>query len=407
MSLRKDIKSISYKGKSVKEDNAFPIKDLDYNQRNSINSVFGEKLVGIRKSDIAAQFQYGYPAGDANSEQLNGGSIDVSNSLLTVSTGTASNGYARINNKRALRYIPGHEAYIFFTCVFTQGVENSYQRAGLFNENNGFFIGFEGENFTVTRRRNSVDSNQTINPNDIFEGFDPTKGNIYKISYGYLGFATISYEVMTPSGEYALIYKDEYPNKYEVSHITNTNLQPRLEVANTGNETDITASTASFTAGIVNGGGLDPSARNFSFSKTAQTITAGTLMVVTFRSKSTFNSLVNYIESVLTLLSFNSDLSKSSLWKFEKNATITNTPTWIDIDTNDSTIEYSTDAVVTYNTGTEILALPLGKADRLLLDNLENQKILLSPGETMTLFIVTPLGTSDTFDLSLRWKELF
>lgn len=393
----------------ISSDNPLPIYDIDNNNRSSLNTLFGEKQVGIRKPTIAAQFQYGYPVDAADTEELNGGSISFSESMLVVSTGTSSNGSARINNRRALRYIAGHEAYLFFTGVYTEGVDNSYQRAGIFDSANGFFIGYEGSTFSVTRRRDGVDTSNAIDLSLVFEdgSFDPTKGNIYKISFGYLGFATINFEVLCPDGCYRLIHKIKYPNTSTVTHILNTNLQPRAEVSNTGNTTDLVFKSGSFTAGIVNGGGADPSSRRFTFDSTAQTITAGTLTVITFRSKSTFNSLTNYIESMLTLLSFNTDLSKSSLWELEKNCTITNTPTWTDVDTANSTIEYSTDAVVTQGSGSLEFSIPLGKIDRELISNLEEQNISLLPGDTITLFIVTPGGTNGTYDLSFRWKELF
>ena len=383
---------------------------IDSAGRSSANTVFGENQVGIRHADIAAQFHYGYPTGAANSSTVGSGTISITDALLTVSTGTDSDGHARIINKKALRYIPGHEAYCFFTGVFTQGVANSYQRAGLFNEDDGFFIGYEGTQFTCTIRREGVDENHAIDVSKIFDenydAFDPTKGNVYKISFGYLGFATITFEVLQPNGAWRVLHKIEYPNTSTVTHITNTNLQPRAEVTNDGNTSDIIFKTGSFTAGIVNGGGSDPASRKFSLDASNQTITAGEDMAIMLRVKSTFNSQTNYIQSLLTFISAASDLSKNSVWEFRKNMTITNTPTWTDVATTDSTIEYSTDATVTSGSGKLGFAFTLGKADKLFefIDKLESE---LYPGETLTLIIKTPLGTSGTYDYAVRWKELF
>ena len=383
-------------------------QDVDYTQRASLNSVFGEKVVGVRKADIAAQFQYGYPVGDSVPNVANGGAITTANSMLTVSTGTNIAGYASIANKKALRYIPGHEAYLFFTAVFSTPKADSYQRTGMFDDSNGFFLGYEGTSFCATRRRDGVDVNTVIDISTIYKDgtFDPTKGNIYKISFGYLGFAAINYEVMNVDGGFTSIYKDEYPNAHLVSHILNTNLQPRAEVGNTGNNTDISISTASFTAGVVNGGGTDPSSRKFSFDQSNTSIVAGVYNVITFRSKSTFNSLTNYIQSQLSLISIASDLSKNSVWEFRRNMTITNTPTWTDVDTNNSVLDYSTDAIITAGTGELVIAFTLGKVDRLF-ENVLDYNIELFPNDTMTIVVTTPGGTSGTFDYALRWKELF
>jgi hypothetical protein len=393
------------------DSGAIPVTDNDYAKRVSLNTVFGEKIVGTRNADIAAQFQYGFPASAASPEVVNGGTITTVESMLVVSTGTNIAGSAAISNRKALRYLPGQEAFSNFTVVFTAPKVDSTQRAGLFDDQNGFFIGYEGTDFKATRRRDGVDSSTIIDLTTVFDSedgvFDPTKGNVYRIAFGYLGFASIVFEVLSPQGFWRLVNKIEYPNTSTDVHILNTNLQPRAEVVNAGNNTDIQIKVGSFSAGIVDGGGMDPAARRFTFDATEQTIAAGTLMVVTFRSRSTFNSLTNYISSVLTLLSFNTDLSKSTLWELERNATITGTPTWNDVNTLDSTIEYSTDAVVTRGTGILDFSLPLGRIDRELITDLQQQDIELLPEDYITLFIISPAGTTGTYDYSFRWKELF
>jgi hypothetical protein len=392
----------------VNDANPAPVKDIDPAGRMSLNTVFGEKIHAIRKADIAAQFQYGFPASSANAEILNGGTISIIDSMLTLNTGTNIAGLAAISNKKALRYIPGHEAFLFFTSIFTEGKANSSQRAGLFDSENGFFLGYEGTDFCVTRRRDGVDYNHSIDISQIYidGSFDPTKGNVYRISFGYLGFATIHFEVMLPGGGWTKLYEIEYPNTETETHILNTNLQPRVEVVNTGNNTDIQFQTGSFEAGVANGGGKDPAARRFTFSLPDITITAGAYNAVTFRSRATFNSLTNYIQTIFTLMSLTTGLNKASLWEFRKDMTITNVPTWTDINTTDSIIEYSTDAVLTTGTGTVSLAFTMGTIDRLF-QEIESQEIELFPQETITIVLNTPAGTNGTIDLSMRWKELF
>jgi len=399
-------------GKVVPEDSGtLPVSDIDPRNRMSLNTVFGEKITAVRKADIAAQFQYGFPAGNANPAVANGGTITVVDSMLTLATSTNVAGAAAISNRKALRYLPGQEAFTNFTTVFTTPKADSAQRAGIFDSENGFLIGYEGVNFCVTRRRDAVDFNTSIDLSSVFDTvdgiFDPTKGNVYRISFGYLGFAVINFEVMAPCGCWQKLNRIEYPNTATETHILNTNLQPRGEVENTGNNTNMVIKIGSFSAGVTDGGGLDPAARLFTFAETEQAITAGVFMVVTFRSKDAFAGLVNYINSVLTLLSFNTDLSRSSLWELERNSTITNTPSWTDVNTDDSTIEYSTDAVVTYGSGILDFSLPLGKINRVLITDLEEQKLELLPEDIMTLFITSPVGTNGTYDLSFRWKELF
>lgn len=386
-------------------------QNIDSAGREGMNTVFGDSVTAVRQADIAAQFQYGFPASAAEPETANGGTISIVESMLVLSTSADPAGLAALSNRRALRYLPGEEAFTGFTCVFSTPKPDTFQCAGIFDDQNGFFVGYEGEIFYIFRRRAGTTFKSEVDLSSVYPPalgvFDPTKGNIYRITFGYYGFAPITFEVSTPTGGHALLGRIEYPNSETVTHITNTNLQPRAEVQNTGNTSDMTIKVGSFSAGVINGGGNDPAARRVTFARSAQTITAGTLMVVTFRSKSTFSGLTNYIRSLFTLLSFNTDLSKSSLWELEKNAEITNSPTWNDINTLDSTIQYSLNAAITIGTGEDTFPLPLGKVDRVLLSDLEKEQLDMLPGDHYTLFITTPTGTTGTFDYSFRIKELF
>lgn len=387
--------------------NPLPTYDIDLAGRTAATSIFGDRIVADRIPDVAAQFQYGFPASSAVPEIENGGYITIIESMLVLGTDINVAGRAKISNKKALRYVPGYEAFVFFTAVFSPAKADSVQRTGLFDDENGFFIGYEGVDFAVTRRRDGVDVNYVIDVSKVFEDgtFNPEFGNVYKISFGYLGFAAITFEVMRPDGGWKMFYKIEYPNSSTDTHITNTNLPPALEVFNSGNDTDIFVKAGSFSGGTTYGGGVDPASRKFSFSNNNIDIIPVYHLVFVFRSKETFFGIKNYIEALLVLLSIAADLSKDSVWEFRKDMTITNTPTWQDTDV-DSIIEYSADATVTTDSGSLEFSLSLGKTQTLF-EDVEKYVINLLPGETMAIIIKTPGGTNGTFNFSLRWKELF
>lgn len=398
-------------GEKASDDNPSPFKDIDYKNRMSLNTLFGEKIQATRQAKIAAQFQYGFPAGAAEPETANGGSISIVESMLTVSSGVDPAGSASIANKKALRYVAGQEAFLYFTCVFTAAQVDSYQRAGIFNDDNGFFLGYNGTDFCVTRRRDGVDYHTVIDPSVIFSEndgvYDPTKGNVYRTTFGYLGFAPIHFEVMAPCGCWRSVHRIEYPNSATVTHVLNTNLQPRGEVANIGNTSDMSIKIGSFSAGIMDGGNEDAATRLFSHNVTDQIIASVSHMAVTFRSKTSFAGLINYIQSIFSLVSFNVTSNKVSQWVLEKNATLVG-GTWTDVDTSDSTIEYSIDAAVTIGTGdSSSFTLNLRASDRELITDFENQRVELLPGEHITLFIISSSGVNGNYGFNFRWKELF
>jgi hypothetical protein len=399
-------------GNQISPDHPFPTSNFDNAHRGSANSIFGDKITGTRVPSIAGQFQYGLRADDAVIDNVGSGNTSFSNAMLLLNTGTDSNGHIGIQGTDYLRYIPGHEAYAFFTCVFSAGVASNNQRVGIFDydggNGNGFFIGYKETQFGVTRRRAGVDTFTPVDVSTVFPSdqgtFDPTKGNVYKISYGYLGFATIHFEVLLPHGGFVEMASIDYPNSSTETHIANTNIPLRAEATNSGNTTDIEMKIGSVTAGIVDGGGADPIARVFTFAMPTTTLVAGvTKQLVHFRNKSTYFSITNKISTQLILISASTDGNKTVAWGIKKNPTITTAGTWADISV-DSVMEYSTDAVTDLNTGGDLILWNLSKIDSFF-EDVEKYLIKLRPTQWATIYALSA-GANDV-DLSIRWKELF
>ena len=325
---------------------------------------------------------------------------------------TSRNGHIGIQGTDYVTYVPGHEAYAFFTSVFAPAAANNIQRVGLFDfdsgNGNGFFIGYEGTQFGVTRRRAGVDIFTPVDVASVFpEGsgvFDPTKGNVYKISYGYLGFATIHFEILLPHGGFIEMASINYPNTSTETHIANTNIPLRAEMTNTGNTTDLEMKIGSVTAGIVDGGGADPMARIFTFGIPTTTLVAGAqTQLIHFRNKPSYFGISNKISTQLLLISAATDGNKPVKWGIQKNPTITTPGDWNDVGA-DSVMEYSINAVTDLNTG--IIALPwnMAKVDSFF-EDVEKFLVKLRPNEWATIYAECP--TANDIDLSIRWKELF
>lgn len=396
----------------IDDNNPFPIHDIDENFRGSLNTLFGDKITGIRKTSIAAQFQYGVEDGTSDVELENGGTIVLENSLLKIRSGTNAAGRARIQSSETVRYVPGQELYCFFTVVFDTAENNSFQRVGLFDDDNGFFVGYEDTVFKFTRRRESVDYQQNINI-DSFNlsnnyTFIPQRGNIYRISYGYLGFAPINLEVLKPNGKWLLLSKIEYPNSSTVTHTTQTFLPVRGEVVNTGNNTNLEIRSGSLAAGIVDGGGEDIAGRQFSWANPETITFSDSTTLVTFRNKTTFQGISNRVPARLLLISGANAANKTLKWRLLKNPTLeaSPVPVWTDVNTNNSTLEYSTNAVANYSASTDLfLAWNTGVAADFF-EFVEDLTLDLPPGG-MASFVIYSKATNAEADLSIRWSELF
>lgn len=402
-------KLVDDKEEDISQDNPLPIYDIDTSGRTSLNSVFGDKITGTRIPTIAAQFQYGLRSDDATIDIVTTGTVAIEDAMLKLRTGTGSDGHIGIQGRDFLRYIPGHEAYAFFTCVFATPTVDSIQRIGLFDydsgNGNGFYIGFEGLIFGITRRRAGVDFFSPVDIANVFPKdialFDPTKGNVFRISYGYLGFAPITFAIMSPDNHIIDFARIEYPNTSNETHIANANIPLRAEMTNTGNTTNLEMRIGSVSAGIVDGGGSDPIARNFSFKSGIQTILLTQLFA--FRNKSTYFGLTNKISTQLSLLSASTEGNKPVSFAIYKNATTTTPGTWTDISA-DSVMEYSVDQIDTIGTGELMISWNMAKSASFF-EKVEDQILKLRPNEYASIYAIS--ASTNDVELSMRWKELF
>jgi len=75
------------------------------------------------------------------------GSNSIVNNKFTCQTGTAADGLASILSLRQLKYRSGQGALARFTAVFSAGVADSQQAAGLITAENSFVFAFFGDCF--------------------------------------------------------------------------------------------------------------------------------------------------------------------------------------------------------------------------------------------------------------------
>ena len=414
--LTPDQNEILVDGEPVSKSNPFHSQPTDHSGRVGLMSVFGEQIVGTRIAQVSGQFKYGLPSTGVKSNIVGSGTITVIDALLNIDTGTDSDGAASIANRRPIRYIPGYDTFCNWTAVFTGthnsetgvtlGVADSYQRTGLFDDNDGFFIGFENEVFGFTRRRLGTDYFTPINLK-LFkrnEGYalDLTKGNIFRLNYGYLGFATVIVDVLEPDGNWANLFKLKWPNSSTVTHITQTFLEPRMDVANEGNLTNINIKVGSFNAGIIDGGGQTPSTRTFANSGTFTG--TGNQDLIAYRNKSQFNGFENKVPALATWLSLAVEGNKPFIAELIINPTVDTAGTWVDINTNDSIMEYSINTVWNPDGALRVpfSLAKIGELDKIIKDlNVE-----WLPEDILVIRLITAATGYDA-TVGFEWDEQF
>ena len=209
---------------------------------------------------------------------------------------------------------------------------------------------------------------------------------------------------MKPNGSWTRLGEIEYPNTSTATHVAQTYLPIRAELANTGNTSNLIIKSGSVAAGITNGGGQEPSNRYFSYRSGPISISAGSNRLVAFRNKTTYNSITNYVGAILQLVSVGNETSKIAGYYILKNPSTTG-GTWTDV-SSDSCLEYSTDITVNDFTGESFFSWRMAKSDAFF-ENIEDLELNLKPGNMAVFCVNLPTGASGESGLSIRWGELF
>ena len=252
---------------------------------SAATDIFNSAVSGSRYNQVEIDFSTTAPASitDITVTTANGGSSSNLTGQAKFTSGTNTSGGIKAVSNTTVVYRPHAEIYAAFTAIFTAGVANSYQRIGIYDANNGFFIGYEGTSFGITKRTGGVDTTtaQTsfnvdkLNANSsslytkdgIPQSLDTTKDNLYRIRYGWLGAAMIIFEVYSPDGTWVIFHKIKVANNQTVPSIQNPNLPLTLDIQkSTAGATELIMYSACWAAGTTS-----------NFSKVTDTITDNTL----------------------------------------------------------------------------------------------------------------------------------
>lgn len=383
----------------------------------------------MRTAELAPQLQqsFEYTVGNTDltiNTVVNGGTVTQASGMgvLTSTTTTASS--AELKSKQHAKYRSGLGGLTRFTALFTTGVAATEQYIGILDENgssaafkNGYAIGFNGVTFSILRFQNDVlfDIAQS-DWDDPLDGtgesgltFDPTKLNVFQISYQYLGAGAISFFIEDPkTGLFITFHTIGYSNSNIVPSTFNPNYHFTMWVDNKATTDNLilkSSSYAYFMEGSTSFIELHQPQNSTGIKSKAAVTTE--VAIFTIRNKSTFASKTNFIDIFLENITASIEAASANNLgsvRLVKNATLGGTPSYADINTSNSVMEVDV-AGTTVTGGTVIFPAPLaGKNDKIL-ENLTDYKIILNPGETMTLAGLSV--ASATIEGSLLWKELF
>jgi hypothetical protein len=233
-----------------------------------LQDVFGTLTSAPRTNQVDIQFYKDTPQQLVTVTTNNSGTAtsSVGGALFTSSTNT--NGGSKGVSFVPVMYMGAGETYALFSCTFTAGISSSYQRIGIYDTNNGAFIGYEGTTFNITTRNNgsdvsvakaswNVDTLTGAAGSKFTSGGTPvaitlTNLNVYRIRFGWIGGAPIYFEVLSPDGDWVTFHVVRFPNSSTAPSFRNADLPVTLDIQKTAAAaTDLQMLTSCWVGGTV------------------------------------------------------------------------------------------------------------------------------------------------------------
>ena len=256
------------------------------------SDVLGTAVTGSRNNEVEISFFTAFNSDVITNTTASGGSATITGGHARYRTGANATGAAKGVSVYSCKYRPAHEQYVFFTAAFTTGVPNSYQRIGLYDTNNGFFIGYEGTSFGVTLRSGASDTTTARaswngDPLDgsagsLFtrggspEAINLTYSNLYRIRFAWLGSASILFEVFSPDGAWVTFHTIKIPNSQLNPSIQNPELPITIDVAKTSGASDLSLYSACVAAGTTSDAyAIKETLNDYSLAKLTRSVITG------------------------------------------------------------------------------------------------------------------------------------
>lgn len=234
---------------------------------NADKAIFGQAMTSSKLSLLNADFHLPLNNNDITTSVTGTGTVTQQNGYASIKTGTGVTSSAKIVSNRTLRYAVQREAHMAFPAAFTTPTHaNSFQRHGLYDVDNGFFVGYSGLTFGVTIRKAGVDTfiskanfnrdklNGTSGSHFVRDGIPEAINlavlNDFRIRFGRS--AKVNFEVLAPDGDWIAFHTVKLPNTSRAPAIESSVIPFTIEVSKTSADaTDLEIVTTSVDVSIV------------------------------------------------------------------------------------------------------------------------------------------------------------
>lgn len=238
----------------------------------------------------------------------------------------------------------------------------------------------------------------------VFDGFDPTKLNIYKIQFGYLGIANINFSIYNPNiGDFVLVHKIEWANANTVPHIGKPNFKAGWTSASLGaSGTNLTVKGAS--ASIFLEGDEVIKNNTFADVDTVTSVGSGSFVnLITLKNRIVYGSKFNLGKAFPLLVSIDNEHNKGLIVEIFRDADVAGTPNFqYEDEFNSIVIADKTGTTVTNGTLIDAFVVAANASEVVDLTQLKTE---ILPDEKFIVSAKTVSGTATNTTVGITWKE--
>lgn len=258
--------------------------------------------------------------------------VSVNNNTSTlelVSTGAQTR---QFQTKNKAYYEAGKSTEIYFTArLFDATNANSETRIGLFDNNDGLFIGYNGATNDIQIVRRTSTSGSVVNnviPRTSFNlntlnGFDFSKFQVFHIHFLYLGYAYFHFALIH-NGQIIKFHEEFFTNNSTVPYLKSPSLPFRAECITTVGTQTLRSTCAS--VNIESGYDLVQKSFNINNGLVLKTVTNAETVLLLIRINPTFNKAsirIKKVEIANTTTTANQTVRIAGYILFADSATIT------------------------------------------------------------------------------------
>jgi hypothetical protein len=387
----------------------------------------------IAEMTAIAQLTYPYNINtDMNLITLSGSGVVVQeDNMAVLSSSTTTQSQAILASINTIPYRAGQGVISRFDAVFTSGhtCTDCRQWIGVGDANDGFLLGYDGTDFSVTYRTNGTATiiDQPDWNTDVMDGtgsgsnpsgmlLDPTKGNVYQISYGS-GFGAVNYSIESDlTGNMVLVHVLDYNNKNIIPSSFNPTFPMCAEVYNGTSNDDIILKTAMM-ASFIEGRNEITGPLNAHKSLVLGIDDGSNAEYITLSGASTFAGKTNKVECLIESVSVSQDSKVGGNIFITEDASVTTPNAFTNVGLNTSVVLVSDGEEGTGGgAGTSLNIVSGGKLlwasgvgkEAGTSYNISNLNLRLRPGHTLTFSMEKfPAAGSEDASMSVVWKEDF